>query len=124
MNRGSIGGFKSILLAVALVLPGTIPVAAQQSAPVQIIKMTAKKYQFDPSTITVKQGQPVKLIITSKDATHGFAIKALGINQKLPKGQPVTVEFTASKAGTFEFRCSVFCGMGHRKMKGKLIVTP
>ena len=124
MNRGSIKVFESVLLALALVLPGTIPVAAQQSAPVEIIKMTAKKYQFDPSTITVKQGQRVKLMITALDKTHGFAIKNFGINQRLTKGKPVTVEFTATKAGTFTFHCSVFCGTGHRKMKGKLIVTP
>jgi len=115
---------QPILLAVVLVLPATIPLVAQQSAPVQVIKMTAKKYRFSPNTITVKQGQRVKLMITALDATHGFAIKAYGVNQKLPKGKPVAVEFTANKAGTFEFRCSVFCGIGHRKMRGKLVVVP
>ena len=31
-------------------------------------------------------------------------------------------EFTADRAGTFPFQCSVFRGLGHKKMKGQLIV--
>ena len=34
-----------------------------------------------------------------------------------------SVEFTADKAGTFEFRCPTMCGQGHMNMKGTLIVT-
>ena len=33
-------------------------------------------------------------------------------------------EFTADKPGTFPFECWIFCGMGHGKMKGELIVLP
>jgi cytochrome c oxidase subunit 2 len=36
----------------------------------------------------------------------------------------VTVEFVADKAGTFTFSCSVYCGKGHRGMKGELVVSP
>ncbi|GAA3332428.1 hypothetical protein GCM10020331_092510 [Ectobacillus funiculus] len=30
--------------------------------------------------------------------------------------------FTADKAGTYEYHCSVMCGSGHANMMGKLIV--
>jgi cytochrome c oxidase subunit II len=86
------------------------------------IKVTAKKYEFDPNVITVKKGQQVKLIVTALDHDHGFKLDAFNINQKLTKGDPATIEFTADKAGTFPFQCSVVCGLGHRKMKGKLVV--
>ena len=86
------------------------------------IKVTARKYQFDPNVITVKKGDHVKLVITALDRDHGFKLEAFNIDQKLKKGDPATIEFTADKAGTFPFRCSDFCGMGHRKMKGKLVV--
>jgi len=86
------------------------------------IKMTAKKYQFDPSVLTVKQGARVRLVITATDRDHGFKLKAYDINQHLKKGVPTTVEFTADKAGTFPFECSDFCGLGHSHMKGKLVV--
>ncbi len=86
------------------------------------IQVTAKKYEFNPKVITVKKGEHVKLIITALDRDHGFKLDAFKINQKLKKGDPATIEFTADKAGTFPFHCSDFCGMGHLKMKGKLIV--
>lgn len=72
--------------------------------------------------ITVKKGQPVKLVITAIDHDHGFKLEAFNIDQKLKKGDPTTIEFTPDKAGTFPFECSVFCGFGHKKMKGKLVV--
>ena len=39
-------------------------------------------------------------------------------------GKPASLTFTATKAGTYEFRCANFCGMGHGKMKGQIIVSP
>ena len=84
--------------------------------------MTAKCYVFDPSVITVKKGEKVRLIITATDRDHGIKIKGYDIDQVLKKGDPTIIEFTADKVGTFEFKCSVSCGMGHHKMKGKLVV--
>lgn len=100
-------------------------VAAQQPAtggPATEIQVTAKKYEFTPSTIRVRLGEHVKLVITALDHTHGFKIDALHINQKLEKGEPVTVEFTPVQPGTYAFECSHFCGLGHKKMKGEVIV--
>ena len=84
--------------------------------------MTATKYRFDPNVITVKKGQNVRLIIAALDRDHGFKLEAFNINQKLKKGDASTVEFTADAAGTFPFQCSVLCGLGHHKMKGRLVV--
>ena len=87
------------------------------------IQVTARKYEFAPSTITVKKGEQVKLTITAVDHDHGFKLEAYGIDKLLKKGQATTIEFTADKAGTFPFQCSHFCGMGHGKMKGQLVVV-
>ena len=84
--------------------------------------MTAKNWDFSPSTIMVHQGDTVKLHIKSIDVPHGFILPDFGINQDLPPGKTVDVEFVADKAGTFPFRCSVFCGSGHREMIGQLVV--
>jgi nitrosocyanin len=84
--------------------------------------MTAKNWEFTPSIITVNNGDTVKLHIKSVDITHGFKLSAFGINEDLEPGQTVDVEFVADKAGTFTFVCSVFCGPGHSKMDGQLIV--
>jgi len=93
-----------------------------QSGATKEIQISAKKYEFEPSSVHVKKGDKVKLIVTATDREHGLKLAAFHVNQKLTKGEPATVEFTADKAGSFPFECSVFCGMGHGKMKGTLVV--
>ena len=111
------------LALLTLAFAATVPLPSQAPSPEPVeIQITAKKYEFSPSTVHVKQGDHVKLIITSEDRDHGIQIEAYQIKEKLPKNKPVTIEFTADKTGTFPFKCSVFCGMGHGKMKGELIV--
>jgi cytochrome c oxidase subunit 2 len=111
------------MLALAAVLAvGRISGYAQNSASTSEIRMTARKYDFAPDFVRVKKGDRVKLVITALDRDHGIKIEDFHIDQKLPKGEPVTVEFVADRAGTFPFQCSQFCGLGHKRMKGALMV--
>jgi cytochrome c oxidase subunit II len=113
----------AFLLATAIMPDGmAASPAAQGTAQVHEIQVTAKKYEFSPNPIRVKKGERVRLVITAIDHDHGFKLEAFNIDQKLKKDVPTTVEFTADKAGTFPFKCSVHCGMGHGRMKGTLIV--
>ncbi len=92
------------------------------AAGVREIPVTAKKYEFTPSSIHVKKGEHVKLLITAVDHDHGFKLPAFDIEQQLKEGETTTVEFTPDKAGTFRFACSHVCGFGHRGMKAELVV--
>ncbi len=98
------------------------PTAPTEAENVVEIKMEAKMFEFLPSEIKVNKGDKVKLTITATDVPHTFALVAYGIDEELPVGQDVIVEFTADKEGTFTFTCGV---PGHEGsgMKGKLIVT-
>ena len=112
------------LVMVVLMVPALDAVAREgAAASPQVIEMTAKKYEFTPSTITVVRGQPVRIEITALDKTHGIEIKQFHVKTKLEKGKKTLVEFTPDQAGEFEIKCSEFCGTGHGHMKGKLIVT-
>ncbi len=116
-------GIVVMMLGVALALPA----ASSQEEPssdlsVAEIQVAARKYKFTPNVITVKKGQLVRLIITAEDRDHGFRLKDFDIKQRLVKGAPTTIEFTPQEAGTFDFKCSVRCGLRHGKMKGKLVV--
>ena len=86
------------------------------------IQVTLRKYEFSPGSLRVRKGEQVKLVLAAADHDHGFKLDDFNINQKIPKGTTVVVEFTADKAGTFQFRCSSVCGIGHRNMKGTLVV--
>lgn len=96
--------------------------AAQPAPAAHEIHVTVSKYKFDPAEIHVKKGEKVRLILTTTDSVHGIKLDEFHVNQRIEKGAPTTVEFTADKAGTFPFKCSVFCGIGHGGMKGKLVV--
>ncbi|OGI16141.1 MAG: hypothetical protein A2878_03240 [Candidatus Moranbacteria bacterium RIFCSPHIGHO2_01_FULL_54_31] len=83
--------------------------------------MGVRQYAWEPATITAKKGELVRLIVHNADVLHGLVIPDLGVNQDIPSDGAV-VEFTASKAGTFEFFCSVWCGEGHMEMRGKIVI--
>ena len=88
----------------------------------QEISIIAKRFEFMPKTVTVAKSQPVKIYLTSVDATHGFYLEDFKVNREVKKGELTVIEFTPDKTGEFQFRCSVFCGLGHGGMQGKLIV--
>ncbi len=90
---------------------------------VKEIRMTAKQWEFQPATVTVTRGDRVKLIVKSVDVSHGFALPDFNVNTRLEPGVDTIVEFTADKAGTFTFFCSVVCGSGHSEMRGSLVVV-
>jgi cytochrome c oxidase subunit 2 len=103
-------------LALALAAPGAR--AAERT-----IEMTAARFEFTPAKIEVDQGDQVTLKLRSTDTVHGLAIKEFKVKVTIPKsGEVVTARFTADKAGTFQFTCSEFCGGGHSRMKGTLVV--
>ena len=121
LKRGS--AFLALLVAAASGAHAQNPApVAGGTSDVREIEVTAKKFEFNPNVISVKQGDHVKLVITALDRDHGFKLEPFDIDVKLKKGEPTSIEFTADKAGTFPFRCSNFCGLGHGKMKGKMVV--
>src|SRR6185437_7820905 len=115
--------------------------SSESNGGLQVIEVTAKKYEFNPSPIRVKQGTRVQLKIPATDHPHGFKIKAYPAGahstdspglifssaqncERIEKHQTATVEFVAKAAGTYPFKCCTFCGWRHRSMKGELIVEP
>ena len=106
---------------------------------VKVIEISAKKYEFVPSEIRVKKGEKVQLKVHSEDVTHGAKLEAYpegqkgkstpGLkftepdqNGKVQKNVDQVIEFVAVEAGTYEIKCAKLCGMGHGRMKGKLLV--
>ena len=94
-----------------------------QAVETKEVKITAKKYEFSPNTVEVNAGTRIVFKITAMDRTHGFEIaNAKDSCVEIKMGETATVEYMADKSGTVEFRCCVFCGFGHRGMKGKIVI--
>jgi cytochrome c oxidase subunit II len=111
-----------------------------QNQEVQIVEVTAKKYEYSPAPIHIKKGAKVQLKITATDHDHGFKIADISDGAKgaaaglvfaaeqdcwqLKKGETTTIEFVAQTEGTYTFKCCHTCGLGHRGMKGQIVVDP
>jgi cytochrome c oxidase subunit II len=87
-----------------------------QPKPVEHIDVTASRFSFQPSEITIKKGEPVTLTVHSTDVTHGLVIQDLGVRTEVKKGQEAEVTLTPESVGTFEGKCAHFCGKGHGSM--------
>ena len=121
-DRLSVLAVLSPICLVLLSVPHNVKCQTNPQQPVEI-KVTAKQFEFDPRTITVQKGKPVRLIITSADVDHGIKLEEFGINQRVPAKQTINLDFTPDRVGRFEFRCSVMCGSGHEDMIGELVVV-
>ena len=105
---------------------GLVPCGASVASPQgkRRFEVTASRYAFAPARIEVGQGDVVELVLRSADTDHGLAIKAYALKVKVPKGgETVGVSFVASRAGTFPVECSEYCGSGHKRMRGELVVA-
>ncbi len=97
--------------------------AAMAQVATQEVSIIAKQFEYYPNQIVVRANQPVRLYLTSVDVDHGFALSGYNINKSIAAGKITVIDFVPDKAGTFDFHCSVFCGLGHLGMKGKLYVV-
>jgi len=92
--------------------------------PDRVISISAERFTFNPSKVTVKQGELVEFVLTSEDTDHGFRVPGAGIDVAIPplgRGE-ARVRFIAREKGKFVFECSRPCGAGHNLMRGTIEV--
>ena len=95
------------------------------SGPQAVEVKTTDALRFDPATITVKKGTPVRVTLTNNTVVeHDWVVDNLDGKKVQIHAAPkasATVDFTPTAAGSYEFYCSI---PGHREagMKGTLIV--
>jgi len=117
-----ISGFLLIFVATAILLiinlKGAVnPYVINEDDAREII-IDAKRFEYSPDVVRIKEGEKIKLSVNNLDGEHGFSIPELGLEVHDEKG----VIFVADKKGTFGFYCHHYCGSGHSNMKGVLIV--
>jgi len=115
------GLFVTLLAVQALQQPAS----QSPQGEVKEFLVIAQRYEFIPDRLEVDQGDHVRIVVRSADGTHGFSIRNYGVHEQVPRaGEPVVVEFDASRSGAFEITCSEYCGRGHSAMRGVLVVRP
>lgn len=110
---------SALLTIVATSAPGS---AAPRADP-RVIDIIARRFEFEPSVVTVTVGEPVRLMVRSGDGLHGFEIKKFKVSKDIPRGgEAVVIDFTPNAVGEFPIMCSEYCGDHHEDMKGMLVV--
>jgi cytochrome c oxidase subunit II len=110
--------------AGAVALFGSLGVVAAARSKPRLIKVVAKRFEFVPAQIHVKQGETVTLQFSSADVPMGFNLADFKLRTDIMPGKLTQLELTPDRAGTFTFLCDVFCGSGHEDMSGSLVVAP
>jgi len=89
----------------------------------KVIRITARKFTYEPAEITLKQGEPAVLELVTADVLMGFNAPDFNTRADIVPGQVARVRLTPEKTGIFEFHCDVFCGDGHEDMSGTIRVV-
>ena len=96
---------------------------AAEEARAARIEVRARKFEFIPAEVRVPRGKPVTFVVTSEDFPHGFNLPDFGVRRDLVPGVAVEVTITPAKSGRFHYLCDNFCGEGHDRMGGILVVA-
>jgi uncharacterized cupredoxin-like copper-binding protein len=131
---------KPVFLALFAV---TILLAAcgDPDANVPAIAMQGNEFTFQPATVTLKQGQRVRItlqntgqqthdinseipatnVVERSAGAHTHTTPPADVHVMVDKGRTATLIFTPTQAGTFDFWCSL---PGHREagMEGRFTV--
>ena len=87
---------------------------------IQEINLRAEPVGYNPDYIVVKKGIPLKINVqadANAGCTRSIVFPDFGINKVIPRGGSDVIEFTPTKAGTYQFRCSM------NMARGTLVVT-
>ena len=134
MREVNVAGILFVSLALALSATAAerrdIKITTSQDqitkSPVpKVIKVSAERFAFSPSEITVEKGTVIEFHLSSEDTDHGFRIVGTNVNVEIPKRNRgvATATFTPEQPGRYTFECSQLCGAGHSFMRGVIVVT-
>jgi len=73
--------------------------------------------------LVLQVDKPVKLILTSEDVIHDFAVPAFRSKVDVVPGRYVQAWYHPTKIGEYHLFCDQYCGTEHSKMIGKVRVV-
>lgn len=86
--------------------------------------MIGQRFFFVPNEVTIPVGAKLNIYATSSDVQHGIKVQDTNINMMVIPGQVSKLSATFEEAGTYDYICHEYCGLGHAVMWGRIIVEP
>ncbi|GGC12815.1 cytochrome-c oxidase [Novosphingobium endophyticum] len=78
----------------------------------------------ESNELHLPKGQPVKMILRSKDVLHDFYVPEFRAKMDLVPGIVTYFWMTPTQDGTYDILCAELCGTGHHQMRGSVVVEP
>ena len=100
---------------------GGIPVVAPP--PGSHLYMQGTMWAWKP-VLRLQEGASYTLHLSSLDVNHGFSLYPANVNFQIVPGYDYGLRITPNSPGDYKVICNEFCGIGHHRMLGKIIVEP
>lgn len=97
---------------------GGVPVVRPPEGDIYLL---ARQFQWTP-ILELQKGKTYHLHLSSVDFIHGFSLQPVNMNFQVIPGYDYVVILTPDEAGEQIIICNEFCGLGHHKMSGKIVV--
>ncbi|MFQ5755479.1 MAG: hypothetical protein ACE5H7_05220 [Acidiferrobacterales bacterium] len=96
---------------------------AEADEPIDVYVMSIR-FAYIPRVLRLERGLRYRFRMMSMDVNHGASIHTgfAGHIMRRPAKVMSEMVMTFSKPGDFMMYCTVYCGVGHDLMKGKIIV--
>jgi cytochrome c oxidase subunit II len=105
-------------------VPAAQPEAASEEGPIDVYLM-AYQFGFLPAVLRLEAGVPYRFHMMAVDVAHGATVRVGPAARvvRLRPGVLVEQELTFQRAGEHLLYCTVYCGLAHDRMQGKIVVT-
>lgn len=117
------GGGHKPLRSKTIAIPTSTPKALfDEGQEAKEVAISAREFEFSPSTVSVKAGEKVILTLNNKGRIpHNLVIDELGVETEIISGgESDSVVFIAEKKGVYSF----YCGIGsHRDLGMEGVLT-
>lgn len=89
------------------------------------VYLAAARFSFEPAVLRLATDATYRFRMMAVDASHGAAIQLGGGSRivRLRRGVLVERDITFTRPGEYLVYCTVFCGLGHDRMTGRIIVA-
>jgi len=113
----------ALLAAGAAALGRGAPLKQGEAPGRGTVEIRASKRGFEPSRVTLRRGETVRIVLSSADVEHCFAIDALRVEKRIVPGRSTRLDLTPGQAGSFPFYCCLESGDAAVAQRGELTVT-
>jgi cytochrome c oxidase subunit 2 len=125
--------FVGISAFFVLANPYLSPTAAAETGETDMrVEVTAYQWGWEfhypeanvttQTQLVIPADRDVRLILDSEDVIHSLYVPSLGLKQDIFPGNTQIERTNATRPGRYDLYCAEFCGAGHSRMHGTVVV--